>query len=106
MAYPMGESKNGQLRVDFDRRLKQEFHGSKVTPDGGLLADRELDDTLGLTEAAATVLEDGRRSRNGWHAVVGMLRQSDFGRLAGYEYVNDAEILGRIDQLRPRPVPT
>ena len=31
MAHPMGESKRDGLRVDFDRRLKLEFHGSKVT---------------------------------------------------------------------------
>ncbi len=29
MAHPMGESNQGCLRVDFDRRLKLEFHGSK-----------------------------------------------------------------------------
>ncbi len=93
MAHPVGESLGGPLRVDFDRRVKLEFHGSKVSSDGGLLAYRELDDALGLTEAAATVLEDGRRGRNGWHAIAGMLRQAVFGRLAGYEDVNDAERL-------------
>ena len=41
------------------------------------------------------MLQDGRRGRNGWHALVGMLRQSVFGRRAGYEDVNDAERLAR-----------
>lgn len=100
MAHLAGETIDGPLRVDFDRRLKLEFHGSKVTSDGGLLAYRELDDALGLTEAAATVLEDGRRGRNGWHAIAGMLRQSVFGRLAGYEDVNDAERLSRDPAIR------
>jgi hypothetical protein len=45
----MGESKKDALRVDFNRKLKAEFHGTKVTSDAGLLAYRELDEVLGLT---------------------------------------------------------
>ena len=52
MAHPKGESKQGFLRANFDRRLKLEFHGSKVTTDAGPFARQELDDTLDSTEAA------------------------------------------------------
>jgi hypothetical protein len=43
---------------------------------------------------------DARTGRNGRHALVGLLRQSVFGRLAGYEDVNDAERLRRDPVMR------
>src|SRR6266536_3613396 len=93
MANPAGESKDEVLKLDFDRRLMLQFRGSVVTSDAGLLAYRELDDALGLTEMTIERLADARTGRNGRHALVGLLRQSVFGRLAGYEDVNDAERL-------------
>ncbi len=78
MAYPMGESKEGRLRVDFDRRLKLEFHGSGISSDAGLLPYRELDDALGLTELGGEVLSETRRGKNTRHFLVGLLRQSVF----------------------------
>ena len=90
----MGESKLEGLRVDFDRRLKLEFHGSKVTSDVGLLAYRELDDALGLTEVAGGLFQDSRTGKTGWHGTTGQFRQSVFGCLGGYDDVNDAERLG------------
>lgn len=94
MAHPMGESETGVLRLDFDRRLKLEFHGSKVTSDAGLLPFRELDDALGLSVVAGERLIDPRTGRNGQHGMTGLFRQSTFGRLGGYEDVNDADRLG------------
>ena len=85
----------GPLRAVFDRRLKLEFHGSQVTSDAGLLAYRELDEALGLTALAGDVIADRRTGKNGRHGLVGLLRQSVYGRLAGYEDVNDADRLGR-----------
>src|ERR1700688_164308 len=93
MADPTGESKSEALRLNFDHRLLLQFRGSVITSDGGLLAYRELDDVLGLTTSGGERLAETRTGRNRRHLLVGLLRQSVFGRLAGYEDVNDAERL-------------
>ena len=64
------------------------------------LADRELNDALGLTELAGNLIADMRTGKNGWHGLIGLLRQSVYGRLAGYEDVNDADRLGRDPAMR------
>ena len=61
---PMGEARKDALKLDFDRRLKLEFHGTKVTSDAGLLAYRELDDALGLTTMTDSELCDNRTGKN------------------------------------------
>ena len=100
MGDPRGEADKGALRLDFDRRLLLQFRGSTITSDAGLLAYRELDDTLDLTDTGADRLADARTGKNGRHRLVGMLLQSVFGRLAGYEDVNDAERLCRDPAMR------
>ena len=54
---------------------------------------RELDDALGLSSIASAALRDTRRGKNAVHRLDGLFRQSVFGRLAGYEDVNDADCL-------------
>src|SRR5580658_3184723 len=100
MADPAGEADSRALRLDFDRRVMLRFHGSVITSDGGLLAYRELDDVLALTASGGERLAEARTGRNRRHLLVGLLRQSVFGRLAGYEDVNDADRLCRDPAMR------
>ena len=100
MADPTREADKGALRLDFDRRLLLQFRGASITSDAGLLAYRELDDTLRLTDTGAGRLADVRTGKNGRHRLAGLLRQSVFGRLAGYEDVNDVERLCRDPAMR------
>ena len=88
-------SQSKPSRLNFDCRLKLEFHGSRVTSAAGLLAYRELDDALGVTGMAGDELVDPRTGQNGQHALTGLIQQSVFGRLGGYEDVNDADCLRR-----------
>jgi len=81
------------MKLGFDGGIKIEFHGAKVTSDGGLLAYRDLDNALGLFDSVSVNFHDNRTGRNIQHAVPTLLRQSIYSRLAGYEDVNDAERL-------------
>ena len=76
----MGAGKKQALRVTFDRGLKLEFHGSKVTSDAGLLAYLELDEALGLTNLGKNLLNDWRTGKNTQHSLVALMRQSIFSR--------------------------
>ena len=91
----MGDKIKEGLKVQFDKRLRLEFHGARITSDAGLLACRELDGALELAEAVPTYLRETREGRNVQHEIVPLLRQSVYSRLAGYEDTNDALRLAR-----------
>ncbi len=71
------------LRAGFDRAIKLEFHGAKVSSDAGLLPYRDLDDAAQLTGSGAAELFDFRTGTNVQHGMTALLRQSVYSRLAG-----------------------
>ena len=65
--------------VDFDRRLKLKFYGSKITSDARLLGYRKLDEVLVLTDLVGLALSNLRRGKNTRHLLMGLMRQSVIG---------------------------
>jgi len=96
----MGDGNKAPLRLKFNPKVRLEFHGATITSDAGLLACRELDDALGLTDTANEHLQESRSGRNVQHALMPLLRQSVYSRLAGYEDTNDAERLAQDPAMR------
>ncbi len=88
------------MKLHFGGHLRLQFKGAKVTTDAGLLAVRELDEALQLTAEAGELLKDSRTGKNTTHDLSGLLRQSVYSRLAGYEDVNDQQNLTRDPAMR------
>ena len=86
----MGESQNQPFQLSFNRFLRVDFQGSRVTSDGGLILVRELDERLGLSRLIGEHLVDSRTGRNWQFPLADLLRQAVYSRLAGYEDLNDA----------------
>jgi hypothetical protein len=91
----VGEKHNQAFQLSFNASLKVDFQGSRVTSDGGLIVARELDERLGLGALIAQHVTDSRRGKNTQFPLADLFRQSIYGRLAGYEDVNDAERLSQ-----------
>ena len=91
----MGDKHTQPFQLSFNASLKIDFQGSRVTSDGGLILVRELDERLGFGDLIRQHLRDPRRGKNTQLPLADLLRQSVYGRLAGYEDVNDAERLSQ-----------
>ena len=93
MAHREGTRETGDVRLASDRRVRLAFHGSKISSEGRLLLFRELDQVLGLHDISSGLLRYTRTGHNRLHTLVGLLWQSVFGRLAGYDDVNETDRL-------------
>jgi Transposase DDE domain group 1 len=89
----MGETHDQPFQLSFNASLQVDFQGSRVTSDGGLILVRELDERVGFGELIEQHLTDSRRGKNTQFLLADLLRQSVYGRLAGYEDLNDARRL-------------
>ena len=87
----MGDGDKTPLRLQFNPKVRLEFHGATITSDAGLLPIREMDDALGLTRITADYLRESRTGRNIRHHLVSLLRQSVYSRLAGYDDTNPSQ---------------
>ena len=96
----MGDGEKASPRLQFNPKVRLAFHGATITTDAGLLAFREFDDALGLTEIAEDYLQESRTGRNILHHLVPLLRQSIYSRLAGYDDTNDAVRLSQDPAMR------
>ena len=96
----MGDDEKTPLKLDFDSKVRVEFRGAPITSDAGLLACRELDDALSLTDSADEFLKESRTGKNILHQLIPLLRQSVYSRLAGYDDTNDADRLSQDPALR------
>lgn len=86
----VGEKQSKPFQLGFNGFLKVAFQGSRVTSDADLILVRELDEYLGMSQLIEQHLTDPRGT-NTRLPLADLLQQSVYGRLAGYEDVNDAE---------------
>jgi hypothetical protein len=96
----MGDGEKTPFKLNFDPKVRLDFRGATITSDAGLLACRELDHALSLTDSADDFLKESRTGKNIRHKLIALLRQSVYSRLAGYEDTNDADRLSQDPAMR------
>ena len=77
----------------FTKPIQVLFDESQMSSDGGGLLLTAVDEQLGLTEALAACLRDGRQAGKVKHSLKEAMRQRVFGIALGYPDANDAAAL-------------
>jgi len=91
----MGEDQNQPFQPPFNASPKIDFQESRVTPDGGLILARELDERLGFGDLIAQHRSDSQRGRRpNFHWPICFARQPTAASRAIGD-VNDAERLSQ-----------
>ena len=93
----MSEKETEPFQFTFNGFLKVAFQGSRVTSNPGLLLVRELNERLGLETLITENLSDCRQGLNTQLRLADLLRQPVYSRLAGFEDLNDAVLVGGSD---------
>ena len=91
-----GERKNSSVIPSFNRTIRIDFRGAKISSDAGVLMLREIDERFNITTPLGDCLDDPRRASHLRHTYVDLIRQRVYQMAAGYEDCNDANHL-RID---------
>jgi hypothetical protein len=77
------------------RVIEADFSGGDISSEGGVVLLRQLDQRVGLTQAAARALGDARRGASVVHGVREMVAQRVFGLCMGWSDVCDHNALRR-----------
>ena len=88
------------LKLNFDLKVRLDFRGATIISDAGLLACRELDHALSLTDSADDHFKENRKGKNIRHKLIALLRQSVYSRFAGYDDTNDRNHLSQDPAMR------
>jgi Transposase DDE domain group 1 len=68
-----------QLRFKFDKLVVARFDAEHASSDGGMVLLKAVDRQLGVTEAVASCLRDGRQPGKVQHELVDLVRQRSSG---------------------------
>ena len=90
----MGETQHTLFPLDFNRSIVIEDRPERLTADAGVLALRQIDHRLGLTDWLATQLTDPRQADRITHPQVELLRTRLYLIAQGHRDADDADRLG------------